>query len=328
MKKRILIGMGLSLVTLTGIVAANRSQPAYLGSRPSDVWSVTQEGPYAGDLPRYKVTLASFFSGLSSRLEQASLRTLNDKSDVLPSFKKLLHANGICFAGTWNITEDSPYSGYFKQGAVGRIIVRASAALSEIDQGQKRSFGIAGKIFPTDDANDSRALKTANFFVIDNLGGTYIPNFRDTTMTNDIADVDFGLANVGSSGIALAAVRALTNADKATGGNDPNIRQVYPIAELGEEPGATIITPQWFKLQGRPGPRNEAKDFRDELRLDNNNGELVFDIFVTSEGERGKPKKNWLKIGYIELNEDSLSLGCDTRLHFTHPVWRNDLKFN
>ncbi len=328
MKKRILIPLGLGAVALTGLMAANRNQPSYEGSRFSDVWSVTQEGPYTGELPRYKVTLASFFSGLTSRLEQASLRTLNDKSDVLPSFKKLLHANGICFAGTWTITEDSPYTGYFRQGSQGKIIIRASAALSEIDQGQKRSFGIAGKLYPTADASDESKLKTANFFVIDNLGGTYIPNFRDTVMTNDIADVDFGLANVGSAGIALAAVRALTNADNATGGNDPNIRQVYPIAELGEEPGAEIITPKWFKLQGRPGPRNEAKDFRDELRLDNNNGELVFDIFVTSSGERGKPKTNWLKIGAIELTEDTLSLGCDTRLHFTHPVWRNDLKFN
>jgi hypothetical protein len=325
MKKRLLIALGLSAAT-AGLIAANKTTVAYKGSTLAQVWNVVQEGPYTS-LPHYKVTLTSFFSGLANKLQQASDRTLNDRSDSLPSFRKLLHPNGMCFAGTWNITEDSPYTGYFKQGSTAQMIVRASAALSETESGQKRAFGIAGKLFPTDDANDSRLLQTANFFVIDNLAGTFEPNFLDTIMSNDIASVDFGVDNLGSVGVALAAVNALTAADKANGGGDPNVRQLYPISELGEVPGADIITPKWIKIQGSPGARNPAKDFRDELRLDNNGGELMFDIYVTSTGDRGQPKSNWLKIGYIQLTEESLSLGCDTRLHFAHPKQRSDLKY-
>ncbi|MBC7659578.1 MAG: hypothetical protein H7249_07705 [Chitinophagaceae bacterium] len=294
----------------------------YQGATFRDVWSAARENPYSA-LPETKVTVGSFYHFLSDKLQQASERTLSDHSDVLPYFNKLLHPNAICFAGTWNITEQTPYSGYFKQNSKGLIILRASAALSEIHRGEKRAFGIAGKIFPTENPDHQEPMKTANFFVIDNLGGTYTPNFLDTELTNDITNIDFKAANIGQTGILAAAVKAFGFADRVTG-RILTVRQLYEISNLGESADAKIVTPQYIKLQGEAGPRTEYSDFRDDLRLDANNGVIRFDISVAADGSLGKAK-NWSKIGYIELTEDSLAEGCDHRVHFHHPEWKNDI---
>lgn len=309
-----------SLLFLTMIPHANAAE--YQGSTFRDVWTAASENPYEA-LPETKVTLGSFYHFLKDKLQQSSERTLSNHSDVLPYFNKLLHPNGICLSGTWNITEQTPYSGYFKQNSKGLIIVRASAALSEIQRGEKRAFGIAGKIFPTENPDQQEPTKTANFFVIDNLGGTYTPNFLDTELTNDITNIDFKAANIGQTGILAAAVKAFAFADRATG-RVLTVRQLYEISNLGENPGARIVTPQYIKLQGQLGPRSEYSDFRDDLRLDSNGGVIRFDISVAADGALGK-SKDWTKIGYIELTQDSLAEGCDHRVHFHHPEWKSNL---
>lgn len=310
---------GLFALTCTSLVHANE----YEGSRFSDVWDAAQENPYS-ILPEEKVSVASFFDFMVDKLEQASIRTIDDRSDVLPYFKKLLHPNAICFAGTWNITESNPYSGYFKQNSKGLIIFRASAALSPIHRGEKRAFGIAGKIFPTQDPADNNLLKTANFFVIDNLAGTYTPSFLDSAMSNDITNVALGADNLGQLGILAAAVKAFGAADQALG-TVLTVRQLYEISELGEAGNAKIITPQYIKIQGQKGPRAGLSDFRDDLRLAENGGKIRFDISVSPNGTLGK-EKVWTKIGYIEATADSLAEGCDHRVHFHHPGWRSDLR--
>jgi hypothetical protein len=327
-KKTAMLGAwsAISLLGLSAFAWSRGPAPEYKGSRASEVWAIVQEGEY-NELPRFKVTAGSFFGFLQDRLEAASARTLVDGNDTLPTFRKLLHANGICLKGTWNITEPSPFTGYFQEGSQAVIIARASAALSEVNQGENRSLGLAGKLYPTVDDNHQEPLKTANFFVIDDLGGTYIPHFRDAPMTNDISSISFGLDNAPNALVAAAAGRALQAAEKAAGGKDAFIRQLYPVSELGETNKTLAITPRWIKIQGQTGSRENFRDFRDELRVENHGGVLNFDIFVSSEGERGQAKV-WQKIGYIEFTESVASEGCDNRLHFAHPQWREDLTFN
>jgi hypothetical protein len=101
-------------------MAVAPSKPAgaaapYTGSSFREVWSQVASDPYA-TLPHYQVTLGSFFGFFQDHLLDASRRTLDDHSDVLPPFRKLLHPNGVCLAGTWNITEETPYTGYFRKG--------------------------------------------------------------------------------------------------------------------------------------------------------------------------------------------------------------------
>ncbi len=313
----------LLILALGSTTSLAQTETSYKGSRFSDTWSTVLEGPYQ-NLPQEKVTVRSFMSGVLNNLQKASERTLATGDDTLPYFQKLLHPNGICMAGTWNITEPSRYSGYFKQGSQGLIILRGSAALSQINRGEKRSFGLAGKIYPTIDPNHQKPLKTANFFTIDNLAGTYSKNFLDSPMTNDITSIGFGLDNLSQLGILNAANNAFSAAEK-TLNRVLSVRQLYQVSELGEQDPKSAITPLWLKVAGRPETRSLNKDFRDDIRVPLRTGILYFDIFVSSEGNLGKDKV-WQKIGYIAVDQESTSEGCDHRLHFQHPGWRNDLR--
>lgn len=167
--------------------------------------------------------------------------------------------------------------------------------------------------------------KPLTFFVIDNLGGTYEPNFLDSPMTNDITNIDTGPEVLSKSGILAAAVKAFGFAERVSG-KILTVRQLHEISELGERDLSRVITPRWIKIEGQPGFRSSYSDFRDDLRVESNGGEYRFDISVSSEGGLGQVK-NWQRIGFIEIQADAAAEGCDHRVHFHHPNWRNDLRF-
>lgn len=278
-----------------------------------EVWNQVSSDPYA-ETPHYEVSFFSFFHWFTDRLRQAADRTLSDHSDLLPPFRKLVHANGICFAGTWNITEENPYTGYFAKGSHGLIIARASAATSETTNADYRALAMAGKIFPTTDVNETQALPTANFFTVDDLGGTKTPHYVDTLMTNHPAATS--RLSVSAAAIAVEALKAFRLADKS-----PGVRQMYEVAELGLGEPASSHTPDYFGLQAAAGQvTSNAADFREELRLTNRGGHLVMNIFVA--GSEAAP---WQRIGYVDFTQEAFSDSCDHRLHFHHPRWRNHL---
>jgi len=97
--------------------------------------------------------------------------------------EKLLHPNGVCLSGTWEITEPSNYTGYFAQGKQGLIIGRASTTLTNTKEGRNRGFGFAGKLYPTMDPSET--AKTANFFLIDVLFGTHAKHYLDVALTSE-----------------------------------------------------------------------------------------------------------------------------------------------
>jgi hypothetical protein len=281
------------------------------GSTFSEVWNTVSSDPYVR-VPHYKVTLTSFFGFFQDHLKASGQRTIADGSDLLPRFKKLVHPNGICLAGTWTITEDSPYTGYFAKGSKGLLIGRASVAMSETVSGQYRAFGFAGKLYPTDDARHTDKLHTANFFVVDDLGGTLASHYTDVMMTNRPK----ATTHLSMIAIGAAAVRAFGAADK-----NPTVRQMYEVAELGMEDPTRSLTPAYFGLKAAPGQTYDAPDFRQELLLENHNGKLVLEINVAAS-ERAP----LTKIGTIELTQDALTDSCDHRLHFHHPKWRENLR--
>jgi len=295
--------------------------PAYTGSVFSQVWSQVASDPYAS-LPETEVTLGSFFGWFTDHLLAASRRTLSDRRDLLPWFRKLLHPSGICFAGTWSITEASEYTGYFRQGSEGLIIVRASTALSATKRGEYRAFGFAGKLFPTSQWFDPQPLPTANFFAIEDLGGSLGDYFLDAENTNDILRVTPTPAAVANGAIGAVAAKDFAIADGAIDPTLVAVRQLYPIAELGEADPAQAKAPRWMMITGSDDvPRVVADDFRDELRVAHYPGGLRFDIYVSDWGTRLGPRL-WHKIGVIELFEDAVSDSCDHRLHFSHPRYR------
>ena len=270
----------------------------------NSIWNIVKSDPYI-HLPQDEVSYFSLSKDNKSLILKDAKRTLSSKEDILPYFNKLAHPNGICFKGTWNITKKNIYSGYFKLNSKALIIARASSALSNTKSKEIRTFGFAGKLFPTNKKDEIFKNNTANFFLIDDLGGTRINYYANTTLIN-APKVSFNLEVLKNIFYALKVKNAFEKADK-----NPNIRQVYEISQLKEN--STIITPKYMQIKAAY-ILNEEEDFRNELEIINN--DLVFDIFVSED------KKIWDNIGNIILDESVVSSSCDHRLHFSHPKYK------
>jgi hypothetical protein len=175
---------------------------------------------------------------------------------------QLAHPNGICFKGLWEIDTENKYSGYFKKNSKGLIIVRASAAMSNTHRGEIRSFGFAGKLFPTLNPQTIIQENTANFFLIDDLGGTRAEHYTDVALSNEPA-ISKNSDVFKSFLYVLTLARTFSQADK-----NPSIRQVYEISQLGESNKKSVITPQWMKVEAKRGQTVNANDFRDELHCE------------------------------------------------------------
>lgn len=320
MKRSLKVAL-LASSALLGVVAVRSVASAdapYNGSAFNDVWAQVASDPYA--IPHYRVTLGSFFGFLDDKLTDNSRRTLSDHEDLLPHFQKLLHPNGICLEGTWNITAETPFTGYFATGAKGLIVARASTALTNTEQGSYRAFGFAGKIFPTQDG--AATVPTANFFTIEDLGGTLRDHYLDALNTNDIINISTTPALVENAAIGAAVAQSFMTADQTTSTSQITLRQLYPISEAGLADPTQAVTPMWLMITGSPDvPRVDAADFRDELAIANYPSGLRFDIRVATVGTRTGDKQ-WATIGFIDVKDTVVSDSCDHRLHFSHPRFR------
>ncbi|HEX5658888.1 MAG TPA: hypothetical protein VFX59_16955 [Polyangiales bacterium] len=245
-------------------------------------------------------------------------RTLRDEADLLPEFDKLVHPVGIAMRGVWHVTEPNPYSGYFRQDSMALIIARASDAVGEYRPGKLRFMGIAGKLWPTLD--EQRPAKTANFFTLENLGGSHTRYFAHATFENDLMPFrpHLGMAMKGLIGAVAAPAFAL--ADRTFDLTQAAIRQVYPIAELGNV--GPSRAPRFLRLVGdASNPRFEASDLREEIADAIQPQGLRYRIEIADESSRLAPRK-WQAIGSVVFTDAVASHGADHRLHFTHPKYR------
>ena len=283
----------------------------------NDVWNEVNSDLYK-TLPQDKVSYGKLFTFSKNIILHDAKRTLLERADILEPFDKLAHPNGACMKGYWNITKANPYSGYFKNGSKALIIARASSAMSNTKRNETRAFGMAGKLFPTTNENKINKEPTANFFLIDDLGGTKALHYTDVTLTNE-PDVTTTTEVLKNLLYALKVSKAFEKAD-----SNPTIRQLYEISELGEGNNKNIITPKWMSIKAKSGQTIDAEDFRDEFRLEKGQ-KLIFEIAVASKEVNGK--KNWKTIGDITFDDSLVSYSCDHRLHFHHPKWRDDLRY-
>jgi len=283
------------------------------------VWDIVKSNPYK-ELPQTKVSFTKLSTWHKNIILDDAKRTIKNRADILPPFEKLAHPNGICLKGIWNIEKLNSFSGYFKKGSQALIIARASSAMSNTKQDEIRAFGLAGKLFPTTDPLKINSEPSANFFVIDDLGGTEAKNFTDVALTNTpplttnsevLKHIVYGL-KVNS---------AFKEADK-----NPSQRQLYEISELGEK--GAIKTPKWIRVKAKNSLESEAltpnidikRDFRDELRIGSK--KLIFTIEVADK--KIDNKKVWQQIGTITFDKSVTSYSCDQQLHFHHPKWREN----
>lgn len=308
-----------SLILL--LLLSNTTLANYEGSHISDVWNTVEEKPYS-DLTTVKVNMKRLTKWGKSKLEQSANRTISNRSDLLPYFEKLVHPNGTCLLGEWNIDQENIYSGYFKKGSKGLIISRASVALSDTERGKRRSFGLAGKIYTTMDFNHTEELETANFFTMDDLGGTKVKKFSLTKLTNE-PELSVSLGAIFLIRMARFVSKVFTKVD-----NNPGLRQLWQISGLGLMAGEVQSTPMWMRLSAaKAASYSSAKDFRLELEQNiSSHGDMTFDIEVAGTMSAGSDqKKKFKKIGTITYTEITASEGCDHRLHFNHPKLRADL---
>jgi len=282
-----------------------------------DIWNQVASDPL-DTLPQEKISFFKLFSKGENIILKDSERTLNNHSDILEPFDKLAHPNGICFKGIWEIHSPNIYSGYFKKESRALIIARASSAMSNTRRGEIRAFGLAGKIFPTMNPLEINQENTANFFLIDDLGGTKAEHYTDVSLSN-APTVTTTSEVIKNLLYAIKVARTFAKADE-----NPEIRQVYEISYLGEKENTDIITPRWMKVEAKKGQTVDAEDFRNELHIKEGN-KLIFNIFVANESTNDK--KDWQNIGTITFDTSVVSASCDHQLHFHHPKWRTDLNY-
>lgn len=323
----------------------------YSGSRFKDVHEAIFANPYykiwgAPDeppLPVHKVTLLPLLKGIlpfgrPGRFLGASRRTIDSRADLRwgperKGYRRLLHPNGVCLTGRWEITEDSPYSGYFASGSRGLIVARYSTCCTETRRGRTRSLSLVGKIYPSEDPDHAEPLMPAAFITQQDLGGELTPYINDAE-TRNAPDTRAWRRGLGTP-ILLTTGLVFMGADKF-----PSIRQLYEIAELGKTGGDTRA-PEFMRLKmAADQPRVEGADldFRDEVMAqiyDRGDPEpkrrLVFEIEVSDTGEtRGLPIyerrtiSNWQRLGRIVFDEAVVSYNGDFVIHFHHPAWRRD----
>jgi hypothetical protein len=281
----------------------------------SEVWNQV-ESDRLDILPQNEVSYSKLSLDGEDTILKDSLRTLNEDADIIEYFDKLAHPNGVCFRGVWEIDTQNIYSGYFKQNTKALIIARASTALSNTLSDSTRAFGFAGKIFPTLDPNELSSENSANFFLIEDLGGTDAKHYTDVELTNE-PSVSITFEVLKNLLYALKVSKTFSAVDE-----NPAIRQLYEISHLGESKNQNIITPKWMKIEAADSLKVDEDDFRDELKIQDGK-KLTFVISVANK--MVDENREWEKIGSIVFEKSVVSTSCDHRLHFHHPKWRSDL---
>jgi hypothetical protein len=321
---------------------------AYNGSRFSEVVAALFANPYQrvwgapGEppLPVYEVSFSNVAEGvIPEQFQKASARAVDSHADLRwgadrKGFRRLLHPNGVCLTGRWQIDQDTAYTGYFAKGSTALVVGRYSTCCTETRRGQTRTLSLVGKLFPTFDPQHTQPLRTANFFTMHDLGG------EDTEFINDMElrnAPDTTLSRRGGG----APVLVLSGLVFGKVDQEPSIRQVYPVAELGKPAGTPTRAPQFMRLcvaanQARiPGA---DLDFRDEVMAQIfDRGDptpkrtLSFTVEVTDDGETTGPAalerrtfRNWKKIGSLVFDNAVISYNGDCVVHFNHPTWRED----
>ena len=201
-------------------------------------------------------------------------------------------------------------------------------------RGRVRSLALVGKLFPTTDPDHPTPLRTANFITQEDIGGARSDSINDAELRNAPDVTVFRRGPAGTILIRVAAVFRRVD-------QQPTIRQLYPIAELGKPAGEPTRAPEFMRLlvaQGQPVIPGDDLDVRDEVMahiFDRGDPApkrtLTFTIEVTDDGKTsGSPFRvrrtfrNWRRIGSLVFDNAVISYNGDAVIHFSHPTWRQD----
>jgi len=336
-----------------GIEGLTDEDREFAGSRFANVCDAIFANPYQkiwgaeGERPfeRFPATLGSLLRGVlpfgkpwqflaaarRSVASQADLRWGPDRK----GYRRLLHPNGICLTGLWEITAETPYSGYFREGSRGLVTARYSTCCTETRRGHTRSLAMVGRVYPTTDRYHPKPLPTASFITQGDIGGENSQTINEAVFRNAPNTTalrrGLGLPILVTTGIALML------SDK-----QPTVRQVYEIAELGKPEGEPTRSPEFMQLSVAPEQpviAGDALDFRDEIMAQiydpgdpRPKRALTFRIETSDQGvTRGNAAvkevreiSGWKQIGTMTFDAAVASTNGDRVIHFNHPPWRSD----
>src|SRR6266508_4191171 len=242
-----------------GIEGVTDEDRAYRGSRFSAMQEALFANPYQTvwgapgqpPLPIYKVTLPSVLRGIlplgrPHLFRKAVERAVDSAADLRwgpdrKGYRRLLHPNGICLTGSWQVTEDTNYSGYFRNGSRALIVARYSTCCAETRRGHARSLSLVGKLFPTTDPNHATPLPTASFITQQDIG------CDNTRYINDVELLNGPNTSSWRRGWGLP-VLLVTGAVFSAVDREPTIRQLYEVAELGLPRGERSRVPAFMRL--------------------------------------------------------------------------------
>ena len=323
---------------------------AYRGSRYSEVREALYANPYRdgiagqvpGPLPMFISSIRNAWRGTLhgiKYLKQASARTIDTHADLRwgkdrKGYRRILAPNGICVLGTWEITAENPFTGYFQKGMKGLTIGRISSDGNETHRGQRRSISLGMKIYPTTDPNHATPLIPASVIAQEDLGGMHTGFMNDVELRNmpSVHGYRRGIYIL----VLLRAGLYFVGLDKV-----PDVRQLHEIAELGKPANVPTHAPNHMMLKMKAAQKRidgDALDFRDEVYGhifkpgdQAPTGSMEFDIFVSDHGRTlGFPGfkrvsvTDWQPIGTLRFTEAVASYNADHVIHFHHPGWRDN----
>jgi hypothetical protein len=308
-------------------------------TRYYDIWP----GPGLVKFPNYPLRLRDllrrFVWPRPYPFRQAAERTVDSRADLRwgpdgKGVRRLLHPNGLCLTGEWQITvAETGYTGYFAPGKRGLVIARYSVG-GEPYRGRPRSLSLVGKVYPTLDRDDPRKFVPAAFITQEDFGGSGVANFYDAPLLN-APDT-----HAWRRGLTVFAMLAVTGLVFRRTDTNPTFRQLHEIAELEKLPDQPTRAPEFMRLlvEGGRAVAGDRLDFRDEViaqmyepAVRDPQRELVFRIETSDDGYTRGPLfyqrrfvSNWKPIGRIVFREATASYNGDFVIHFHHPAWRTD----
>ena len=323
----------------------------YTGSRFSEVVAALFANPYQrvwgapGEpaFPVHEVTFEAVTQGIlpggpPHAFDEASARAIDSGADLRwgvnrQGFRRLVHPNGLCLIGTWQITAETPYSGYFATGSRGLAVARYSTCCTETRRGQTRSLSLVGKIYPTTDPNHPAPLRTANFMTQQDIGGEDTEFINDAVLRNapDTTAVRRGtglpaLLVTGSSSTTWTSTRPSASSTRS-----PSLARARAAGENARVHAVARGAPATADCRERP--RFSRRDDGAHLRQRRSNAAAYADVHYRGHrrGRDDRPRVQGAALVQelahhrrMTFDNAAVSYNGDCVIHFRHPTWRED----